>query len=179
MKKILNSLTSKIGKDNFSSNDEENLKKFFGVNLVKKSKEDSLFGFEEIIKSIYIYFQNESKILKEIKEKYKNNQKIKDKKESIDWENIFNLLKNNFFFNHLKNYKEIEEKYEKEARNAIRKAKIKAVILGWFPILDIIGHYFVKKSLKYNIEKSFKLKENEDNKKEEKKIKEEQEKKKT
>lgn len=40
LKKIYYSLTSKIGKDNFSSDDEENLKKIFGLNLVKKSKED-------------------------------------------------------------------------------------------------------------------------------------------
>ena len=162
LNQIKNSLISKIGQDFEKEND---LYKFIGVNLVKED-EDEQFGFQTIIDQIYTYFKKESKDLAEIKEMYDK----RDKKEKINWEELFPKIKKNFFFNHLINYESTVKKYEDEARHAIRKAKIKAGTLGMFPIIDIISHYFVKNSLKNDIEKSFNL-----NKKEEKEEKEKNE----
>ena len=152
LKYIYDSLKSLI------ASEEDYFEKFIGVNLVKKDDEDEKFGFQTIINRIYTYFKNNSEPLIKIKELYEK----KEKTEKIDWKSMFEKVKDNFFFNHLKNYEETVEKYENEARNAITKAKIKAGLLGNFPIVDVISHYFVKNSLKKDIEKSFKLNKNED-----------------
>ena len=159
LKKIYKSLTSKVGKENLSPNDDENLKKFFGVNLVKKSSEKEIFGFDTIIKNIYSFFYKEAIILRVIKEKHINYEK---KKEDYDWDDIYSILKDNFFFSHLQNYKEIEEKYEQESNNCLKNAKSKLSILGIIPIIDRISYYYINKSLKEDIEKSFKFKDNKD-----------------
>ena len=159
MKKIYKSLASKVGKEYLLSDDEENLKRFFGVNLVKKSSEKEIFGFNTIIKNIYSFFKNEAIILRVIKQKHINYEK---NKEDYDWDDIYSILKDNFFFSHLHNYKEIEEKYEQEANNLLNNAKKKLSILGIFPIIDRISYYFINKSLKEDIEKSFKFKDNKD-----------------
>ena len=158
-KKIYNSLTSAIGKDNLSPEEEDNLKRFIGVNLVKKSDEESVFGYETIIKNIYTYLNNESIILRVIKEKDKNIQNNSEQKEPFNWDDILSILKDNSFFEHLKNYKEIEEKYENEARDYLKKAKIKIGFLGIFPLIDIISGFNIQKSLKNEIENSFRLNE--------------------
>ena len=176
LKKIYNSMTSKVG-----INNKHNFEKFLGVNLVKNDKtgETEEFGFKEIIEKIYHYFKKDAEKLREIKEKYNNtqNEEEKEKKKEIDWEKIFPSLENNLFFSHLKTYKDIEDKYEKEAKKAITNAKIKAGITGWFPVIDMISHHFVKKSLQNNIEKAYKLNKNEnkDEKDEEKKEEESKE----
>ena len=117
IKKIYKSLTSFIGSDYFSPNEEENLNKFIGVNLVKKYNKPS-FGFKSIINKIYTYFKKESQIIIEIKENYINQNK------TISWDDIFSKVKNNFFFNQLDQYQEIEQKYEQEARNAVKKKEV-------------------------------------------------------
>ena len=176
LEKIYNSMTSKVG-----INNEHNFEKFLGVNLVKndKTRETEEFGFKEIIENIYYYFKKDAEKLREIKEKYNNtqNEEEKEKKKEIDWEKIFPSLENNLFFSHLKTYKDIEDKYEEEARKAIKNAIIKAGITGWFPVIDMISHHFVKKSLQNNIEKAYKLNKNEnkDEKDEEKKEEESKE----
>ena len=176
LEKIYNSMTSMVG-----INNEHNIEKFLGVNLVKndKTRETEEFGFKEIIENIYYYFKKDAEKLREIKEKYNNtqNEEEKEKKKEIDWEKIFPSLENNLFFSHLKTYKDIEDKYEEEARKAIKNAKIKAGITGWFPVIDMISHHFVKKSLQNNIEKAYKLNKNEnkDEKDEEKKEEESKE----
>lgn len=160
LKKIYRSMTSAVGKKNLSDNDDENLKRFFGVNLVKTSPESDIFGFETIIKNIYEFFYKEGIILSVIKDKHKN---YIERNEKYDWDDISSILQNNFFFNHLKNYKEIEEKYEQNAKNSLNNAKTKLTYLGWIPFVNAISSYYINKNLESEIEKSFKLNENKDN----------------
>ena len=149
---IYKSLTSVIGKKSFpSQKDEENLERFLGVNLVKKHKRPA-FGFNTIIQTIYSYFNNEAIILRVIKRKYEE----KQNNEEIEWEDIDNILENNYFFNHLKNYEEIEKKYQQQAQDAIDDAKSKLAFLGCIPIIDLVSHHFINKSLNEDIQKAFK-----------------------
>ena len=156
LKKIYKSLTSFIGSNFFSPNEEENLKRFIGVNLVKKSPKKPLFGFKSIIKKIYTYFKEESKIIIEIIDKYKNEKKL------ISWNELFPKLKNNFFFNHLQHYQEIEQKYEQEARNAVKKKKNLMTFLSIFPIIDLTN-IFLFNSVKREVKTIFKIDNDNDN----------------
>ena len=150
--KIYKSLTSIIGKKSFpSKEDEENLKRFLGVNLVKNHKRPA-FGFNTIIQTIYSYFNSEAIILRVIKRKYEE----KQNNEEIKWEDIYEILKDNFFFNHLKNYEEIENKYQQKAQKAIDDAKLKLAFLGCIPIIDLISHHYINKSLNKEIQNAFK-----------------------
>ena len=150
--KIYKSLTSIIGKKSFpSKEDEENLKRFLGVNLVKNHKRPA-FGFNTIIQTIYSYFNSEAIILRVIKRKYEEKQNNGE----IDWEDIYNILKKNCFFNHLKNYEEIEKKYQQQAQKAIDDAKLKLAFLGCIPIIDLISHHYINKSLNKEIQNAFK-----------------------
>ena len=67
LKKIYKSITSLVGNNYFSSNEEKALDRFIGVNLVKKPSNNSIFGFESIIAKIYTYLKEECKIIFEIK----------------------------------------------------------------------------------------------------------------
>ena len=153
LKKIYKSLTSLVGNNYVSSDEEKALDRFIGVNLVKKSSDNSAFGFESIIKKIYTYLKEEYKIIFEIKEQYMKNNSLK-----VSMEELFSKLKDTFFFNHIKHYKEIEEKYEQEAKKVIMKANKKMSILGLFPIIDDISHYYLCKNLNKDIKNIFQIK---------------------
>ena len=153
LKKIYKSLTSLVGNNYVSSDEEKALDRFIGVNLVKKSSDNSAFGFESIIKKIYTYLKEEYKIIFEIKEQYMKNNSLK-----VSMEELFSKLKDTFFFNHIKHYKEIEEKYEQEAKKVIMKANKKMCILGLFPIIDDISHYYLCKNLNKDIKNIFQIK---------------------
>ena len=145
IKKIYKSLKSFIGSDYFSPNEEENLNKFIGVNLVKKNDKPS-FGFKSIINKIYTYFKKESQIIIEIKEK-----------NISSWDDIFSKLKNNFFFNQLDQYQEIEQKYEQESRNAIKKLSKLISINSFIPIYGDIFNYFIYDKINEKIKNTFKI----------------------
>ena len=153
LKKIYKSITSLVGNNYFSSNEEKALDRFIGVNLVKKPSNNSIFGFESIIAKIYTYLKEECKIIFEIKDQY-----IKDNSLKVNMEELFSKLKDTFFFNHLKHYKEIEEKYEQQAQKVIKEANKKMSILGLFPIIDDISFYYLSKDLNKKIKNIFQIK---------------------
>ena len=152
LKKIYRSLTSFIGSNYFSTNEEENLRKFIGVNLVKQSPNKPIFGFKSIINNIYKYFKEESKIFNEILEQY-----IREK-EFLPWDELLTKLKKNFFFSHLQHYEELEQKYNLEARNAIKKKEDLMKFLAFIPIGDIINK-FLYNSLKNKVKTIYNIDE--------------------
>lgn len=151
LKKIYKSLTSFIGSNFFSPNEEENLKKFIGVNLVKKYPNKPIFGFKSIIKKINSYFKEESKIIIEIFGQY-----IK-KKELISWNELFSKLKDSLFFNHIQYIQEIEQKYEQEARNAVKKKQNLMTFLSIIPIIGELTNSFLFTSVKREVKTIFKI----------------------
>ena len=75
------------------------------------------------------------------------------------------MLKKNLFFHNFTSLDEREKNMEKKARSVIRYQTFYAGTTGFFPIVDIASHYYIKRSLNnqiadiygFNIEKDSNL----------------------
>ena len=139
---------------NKNLNDIENIKNIILVNFKKKEVSEYIippFGIETIFSNIYYFLSDASLQLKKILEfaEVLNENKELDKKDKEKQLEI--MLKKNLFFHNFTSLDEREKNMEKKARSVIRYQTFYAGTTGFFPIVDIASHYYIKKSLNNQI----------------------------
>ncbi len=123
--------------------DNKEIGNFFSVNLKETQIYNSIipiFGVENLLKSICDIFNTNKTLLEKLKKKIED-YKIEDPFKNDE---IKNIIKSNYFLKDFSNYELLVKRKEKEAREMINRKIFQSMVLGIFPIIDIIGQNIIK-----------------------------------
>ena len=123
--------------------DNKEIGNFFSVNLKETQIYNSIipiFGVENLLKSICDIFNTNKILLEKLKKKIED-YKIEDPFKNDE---IKNIIKSNYFLKDFSNYELLVKRKEKEAREMINRKIFQSMVLGIFPIIDIIGQNIIK-----------------------------------
>lgn len=141
-----------------NSNNNEDIKNIVLVNFKNKKVSKftiSPFGIETIFGNIYYFLSNSLKELEKIREWANDVTENKDISNKNKEDLIKMKLKKNIFFENFISFEDKEKEKEEKARSVIRYQTFYAGVTGLFPIVDIAGNYYIKRSLNNQIAKIY------------------------